>query len=374
MDTKIRVTDKPHQSKTLKTGLATALLVALMALTACTPMTPVPAPDAVMQATPAPAEEVAATPAPTEAAVTAPAGAFGDAWEPVSCDTFTLPKDVAESSDCGYVTVPELHEDPDGRAIKLAVVRIRSIGENPAPDPLFMEQGGPGGSTVGLFPKLLLSTPAVLEILGTRDLVMVEQRGTRLSIPNLEMPEEVARDVAVLKGQTAKDDYSYIEAFKARVAEDANLSAYNTQQNAADMYAVAKALGYEQFNYFGASYATLLGQYVMNQAAGHPGMLRSVILDGVVPIGIDDDSAKNETASSAMRYFFEACAQDAVCSRDFPDLESQVLAAADRLNAEPAQITVTLPDGETVETSFSGSDLMRLVFLIFTTTLPSIGK
>ena len=177
------------------------------------------------------------------------------------------------------------------------------------------------------------------------------------------MPEEVARDVAVLKGQTAKDDYSYIEAFKARVAEDANLSAYNTQQNAADMYAVAKALGYEQFNYFGASYATLLGQYVMNQAAEHPGMLRSVILDGVVPIGIDDDSAKNETASSAMRYFFEACAQDAVCSRDFPDLESQVLAAADRLNAEPAQITVTLPDGEKVETSFNGSDLMRLVFL-----------
>ena len=162
MDTKIRVTDKPHQSKTLKTGLATALLVALMALTACAPMTPVPAPDAVMQATPAPAEEVAATPAPTEAAVTEPAGAFGDAWEPVSCDTFTLPKDVAELSDCGYVTVPELHEDPDGRAIKLAVVRIHSTGENPTPDPLFMEQGGPGGSTVGLFPKLLLSTPAVL--------------------------------------------------------------------------------------------------------------------------------------------------------------------------------------------------------------------
>ena len=37
-----------------------------------------------------------------------------------------------------------------------------------------------------------------------------------------------------------------------------------------------------------------------------------------------------------------------MCSRDFPDLESQVLAAADRLNAEPAQITVTLPDGEKV--------------------------
>ena len=362
MDTKIRVTDKPHQSKTLKTGLATALLVALMALTACAPMTPVPAPDAVMQATPAPAEEVAATPAPTEAAVTEPAGAFGDAWEPVSCDTFTLPKDVAESSDCGYVTVPELHEDPDGRAIKLAVVRIHSTGEKPAPDPLFMEQGGPGGSTIHAFANLA-AVKKFLPLLASRDVVLVEQRGTKYSIPNLEMPEEVAHDVAVLKGQVAKDDYSYIETFKGRVAKDANLSAYNTQQNAADMVAVAKALGYEQFNYYGTSYATLLGQYVMNQAADHPGMLRSVILDGVVPIDLDDDAAKDGMASSAMRSFFAACANDAVCNRDFPDLESKVLAAADRLNAEPAQITVTLPDDEKVKTSFSGSDLMRLIFL-----------
>jgi amidase len=302
------------------------------------------------------------TQAPAEAAPTTTAvttGAFGGAWESVSCDTFKLPKDVAESSDCGYVTVPEEHANPDGPTIQLAAVRIRSIGDNPAPEPLFMEQGGPGGSTIDYFPSVI---GKLLPILKTRDVVLVEQRGTRHSMPSLYCPEEHEHKVAVLKGEASKDDFSYMEACKARMEKEANLSAFNTRQNAADMYAVAEALGYDQFNYYGVSYGTLLGQYVMNQAAEHPGMLRSVILDSVVPINVDTDLLKGETASRAMREFFAACAQNAVCSRDFPDLESKVLDFADRLNERPAEITVTLPDGEKVKTTFDGNDLTTLIF------------
>jgi heat shock protein HslJ len=73
---------------------------------------------------------------------------FGTAWDTVACDTFNVPATVAEYSDCGYVTVPEFHSQPDGPTIQVAVVRARSNGDSPAADPLFMEQGGPGGSSI----------------------------------------------------------------------------------------------------------------------------------------------------------------------------------------------------------------------------------
>ena len=65
------------------------------------------------------------------------------------------------------MTVPVRHDEPDGPTIQLGVVRIRSTGEEPASDPLVMEQGGPGGSTIGFFPN---QTRKLVEILKQRDI------------------------------------------------------------------------------------------------------------------------------------------------------------------------------------------------------------
>ena len=62
---------------------------------------------------------------------------FGDAWQTVDCKTFDVPESVATQSDCGYVTMPEQHAQPNGPTIQLAVIRTRSSSKNPAPD-LFM--------------------------------------------------------------------------------------------------------------------------------------------------------------------------------------------------------------------------------------------
>ena len=63
-----------------------------------------------------------------------------------------------------------------------------------------------------------------------------------------------------------------------------------------------------------------------------------------------------------MRAFFAACAADPACGKDFPDLEKKVMAKAEELNATPAEITVTLPDGTKVKEKFTGYDLTRLIF------------
>ena len=72
---------------------------------------------------------------------------FGSAWKSVSCKTFDVPDAIAVDADCGYVMTPEQHAQPQGPTIELAVVRVRSSGNTPAADPLFVEQGGPGDTT-----------------------------------------------------------------------------------------------------------------------------------------------------------------------------------------------------------------------------------
>ena len=174
-----------------------------------------------------------------------PPSNFGEAWESVSCDIFGLTEEIAAISDCGYVTVPEFHSQPNGPTIQVAVVRTRSTGDNPAPDPLFMEQGGPGDSTIFIFPAFILNVaPNLQAILDSRDMVFVEQRGTFYSRPSLVCPEEVEHDIQVVKGLAEENDKDWLIACRDRLlAEGVNFNAFNSIENAADMYFVAETPG-----------------------------------------------------------------------------------------------------------------------------------
>jgi pimeloyl-ACP methyl ester carboxylesterase len=221
-----------------------------------------------------------------------------------------------------------------------------------------MEQGGPGGSTVGFFPGRI---GELIKILEQRDIVLVEQRGTQYSKPYLECVERSAYTLAVAKGE-APDDDSYLKVCVERWEKETDLSAFNDWENAADIYAVAKTLGYDQFNYYGVSYGTLLGQHVMRLANDNPGMLRSVIIDGVQPIDVKDYDLQDESASNSMRRMFQACADDEACNRDFPDLQERYLAFLADLNANPRQITVPLQSGEIITATITGQDVALMTF------------
>ncbi len=270
---------------------------------------------------------------------------FGAAWQTVDCKAFDMPAAVAALSDCGYVTAPELHAAPQGRTIQLAVVRIRSTSQRPAADPLFVEQGGPGDSTIGVIVNWAVPTlPELQAVLKSRDLVFVEERGTRYSKPFLSCPEYDAKNIAVAKGEMAYTDPRWFKTCLDRFkAQGINLDAFNTRENAADIYFVAQTLGYRAFNYYGVSYGTLLGQYVIAQADKHKAKLRSVIIDGVVRPDIDFNLAAGHTLSFALRNLFHACAQDRRCGQAYPQLEQKFLALVDQFNQKPVALTLTTP-------------------------------
>lgn len=289
---------------------------------------------------------------------------FGPAWESVDCTEFDLVSLVAALSDCGYVTVPERYSQPDGPTIELAVVRTRSIGDNPAPDPLLFGQGGPGSSAIDVIVNsALVPLPQMSALLTSRDLVAIEQRGTLYSRPYLFCSEETAHNIAVARGEEAPEDTAWMVACRDRLlSEGVNFDAYNSVENAADFYTVAEVLGYDQFNYYGMSYGSLLGQYIMAQADEHTAQLRSVIIDGVVVPDIDFNLDVTYTGSQALRNIFAECRQDAACNQAYPDLETVFFTLHDQLNQNPVPITLTAPEtGETIASTLDGTGLAEVI-------------
>lgn len=264
---------------------------------------------------------------------------------------------------CGYVTVPEQHRDPAGPTIRLAVAILPSTAENPAPDPLFMAQGGPGGSSLELFPLFMLNSP----IRDERDIVIFDQRGTLYSEPNLLCPEldKLTKETLELDLSKEEGEKLSLEAYQAcgdrLTGEGVNLVAYNSLENAADVNAVRAALGYEQINFYGVSYGTLLGLHTMRD---FPEILRSVVLDAVVPV---QGSFLNQTARSANRAFQEAiqlCADDPECNTAYPNLENVIYEVMAALNENPAKVPVTDPKtGETYQTLVNGDLFINTLFL-----------
>jgi pimeloyl-ACP methyl ester carboxylesterase len=294
-------------------------------------------------------------------------GQYTAAFAPSECMfEFPIGKYLAPASmgfKCGYVTVPEQHSDPTGPTIQLAVAILPGSAENPVPDPLFMAQGGPGGSSLELFPLFMLNNP----IHRQRDIVIFDQRGTLYSKPNLLCPEldELTKETLELDLSEEEGERLSLEAYKAcgdrLTSQNVNLAAYNSLENAADIEAVRIALGYDKINFYGVSYGTLLGLHYMRE---FPNSLRSVILDAVVPV---QDSFLNQTARSANRAFKEItqlCAADSDCNTAYPDLENVTFEVMAALNKTPVTLPVTDPDtGKTYQTIVNGDLFINALFL-----------
>ncbi len=276
---------------------------------------------AVIGASPA----AAASAAPTEAS-------FGPDWSPEDCGVFKLPENDA-SVLCGYVSVPLRHGVADSPRIRLATVVIPALDrKGRKPDPLFLAQGGPGGSTIGGFGRVLLEDPSKRPV-RDRDLVLWDQRGTYFSQPRL-LCHEAQR---LPSGATPEQEMDAMRRCGRRLAVEAgDLSAFNSLENARDADAVRAALGYETFNFYGVSYGTELGQFLMRERPKH---LRAVVLDAVVPLGFNLVTDVPAVKQRVMEQYARTCAESSACAAAYPNLGARYLALLDRLDREP----VTLP-------------------------------
>lgn len=304
------------------------------------------------------------------AQVTQPAVAF----ETVGCETLGLDPFFADVADCGYVTVPENRTSGSDRTTKLAVLRVKAIGDNPGL-PVVRGSGGPGGPGIAATQAAVLMHEPLLQ---NHDFVYFTQRGTKLAEPFLDCPAyNEAGPAGLLAGSTDEEIrearrtayQACIEDFKA---QGVDLSAYTTSENAADVADISAALGYDKIVYYGASYGTQLGQFVAKE---HPDLVAGVALDGVVPLTATKMIQVTDIPGSFTQ-IWDACAADEACNAAYPDPEGELRKVVDSLNATPVTLSVDV-DGTPTDVVVNGQTAMSalseaMVQAGFNQKLPSV--
>ncbi len=263
--------------------------------------------------------------------------AQSDRWRPVTC-WFQNTTDLR--IDCGYLRMPLHHDRPGGRSIELAVEVVHTPDPHPNPDPIVILSGGPGGALVGT--GYLRVYPLAIR---DRDLILLDQRGVGYSRPALDCGpvEDLASGLACRNQLTARG---------------VDLSAYTTEENAADVAELGPALGYRQVNLFGYSYGSRLALTVMRE---YPHGIRSVILVSPSPPQVSFFTDWPDLAARAFQALFDGCAHDPRCAAAYPQAGRDFRTAVARLDARPQQLTVPI-DGTARILRLDGRELMDLLY------------
>lgn len=296
---------------------------------------------------------------PTQLPTPLPTVAYIPLYEEAPCQ-FDTPSQVRVT--CGYAIVPENRTSNSTDTIKLAVAIFHSTSSNPAPDPVVFLQGGPGGQAVKLSADAFeyLVKPFISE----RDYITFDQRGTGLSDPALkcdELDKTYRQDIyGMLEIESREYVYknSLLSCNGLLQANGIDLSAYSTVESAADLRDIVKLLGYEKVNLYGASYGTRLGLVTMRN---HPEIVRSVILDSVVPVESNVLNEYPNSVDSALSRLFTSCAANHECNRAYPDLENVFWELVKELDENPVTLSTSAYPMGTVTETVDGFYLMSVI-------------
>ena len=266
------------------------------------------APNATGSLGPNPAVDATGAPTATAAPTRPPLALNGTPLEP--CAIGSGARSVAV---CGELTVAEDPADPTGQTIGLRVAVIPAVSDDPAPDPVFVIAGGPGGSAVE---TLAWTASTFWGVHASRDIVLVDQRGTGGSNAMLIDP------LPDLSGKAANAAEAAARDWVASQLGDltGNPALYTTSIAMDDLDAVRAALGYDHINLWGGSYGATAAQYYIRQ---HEDRVRSIVVDGATLLEVPVFERIAANSQAALDALFARCAADAGCNEAYPDLQER---------------------------------------------------
>jgi pimeloyl-ACP methyl ester carboxylesterase len=168
--------------------------------------------------------------------------------------------------ECTSLSVPLERSGAVGGSISLSVER-RLAGAAPSRDAVVALAGGPGQAAL---PLAEFIAQAIGPALGSRDLLVFDQRGTGASDP-LSCP---AFEVLFQAPASELFEQCASEIGPAR-------GAFTTQESVQDIEALRQAGGYEKLVLYGTSYGT---KVALEYAERYPQNVEALVLDSVVPV------------------------------------------------------------------------------------------
>ncbi|KUJ84634.1 alpha/beta hydrolase [Microbulbifer sp. ZGT114] len=270
---------------------------------------------------------------------------------------------------CFMMEVPENHEKPQGRKIRFPVVRFMANDQNPDKFPLLhLGAGGPGAS-MGLEPEnaseWLWINYATMTVENGRDLIVIDPRGTGMAEPRLACTEFIEDATTAFQRPLTADEEARVfshslERCYSRLSEKADLAHYNSSAVAQDIEALRKALGVEQMNLYGVSYAS---RYALTLARDFPDSVRALVLNSAVFPDIPYIQQLAEDSQSAYFRGLNFCSEDKLCASRYPNLRQRLESLVEKLDEAPVTVPIEHPyaDGE-FPFAMTGQRLLRVLF------------
>jgi pimeloyl-ACP methyl ester carboxylesterase len=227
--------------------------------------------------------------------------------------------DCGDGYECSTLDVPRDYSRSDGAKFNLAIIRLPAQDQAHRLGALFVNFGGPGGTTVDTIHAIGRDLFGAVN--DRFDIVGVDPRGVGQSQPSVDCKANQETQGIYSKPFTTpfnlsvKDliakDKAYIDQCK-KLNGDV-LRYLSTENTARDMDRVRAAMGDAKLNYFGFSYGTYLGS---TYATLFPDRYRAMVLDG--PVDLDGyanrpmENLREQSAGfeRALGRFFQACAAD----------------------------------------------------------------
>jgi len=256
--------------------------------------------------------------------------ANGIEFEPYVLRTFDAQQVEAE---LGRLRVPWR---PEGPTIELAFIRLKSTAATPGP-PLVHLVGGPGGA--GTVSARTARFQALNELCELGDVIVLDQRGTGMSQPNLtcrdrwDFPLNRPGEETVLLEHAIGVCRGAAQRLRA---EEIDLDAFTTNENADDLESLRQALGVEKLNLWGTSYGTHLALAFIRR---HEQRVHRAILAGVE--GPDHTLKLPSTAEQQLTTLDRLAKVDRELRQYVPDFRGLVRTVLAKLEHNP--VTVELP-------------------------------
>ena len=271
----------------------------------------------------------------------------------------TIVKDP-QSIQFGFIEVPENHDKPQGRHLRLAFVVIKAKKKFSNKVPILYLSGGPG--------VISLADVAKWEdhyLRAERDIVLTDFRGIGYSEPEL-CPELNAQMWEIFGASLTPSEEArrkravFQNCFSRLYREGWDLNQYNSAAIVKDLELLRKDLDLPYWNLLSISYGTRMAQTYIRDA---PGGLRSVILDSTFPMGSEKMKHPLHGYHRSLNLFFTKCATNPDCSERFPNLKKDFFKAMENLRPEPVEIPSPGLPGETFFINSQDAHLMFFQFL-----------
>lgn len=225
-------------------------------------------------------------------------------------------RDCHDGFQCATLRVPMDYTKPDGRRLRIAVIRLRATGHRIGS--LVINPGGPGGSGI----QYTRAARSVLsaDLRAHFDAVGFDPRGVGESAPVRCLTAK--QTDTYLNADPTPDDAADIATWRrdARMMasgcerRDGDLLRHvSTEETARDMDILRAALGDRKLTYLGKSYGTYLGALYAQRFSGR---VRALVLDGAVDpraTGIKMVLGQAGGFRTALRAFVAACQKKASC-------------------------------------------------------------